>query len=143
MKIIHEKPNIYDRLKERFNIDWDDGIIITYGEHVYCKFALPPEKIIHEEVHTNQQKESPNEWWNKYIDDPKFRLDQEIEAYLAEAKFIKKTVKDREKSFRLIRNICIDISSPIYGGIITYEKAWEILYNPNQWIQSIKKNDGL
>ena len=32
MKFSKEKPVVYNRCKEAFGIDWDEGIIITYGD---------------------------------------------------------------------------------------------------------------
>ena len=126
-RFIHEeKPSIYDRLHEVFGVEWDEGIIITYGDCVYCKYPIPPSKEVHEFVHVDQQLAyGVQKWWNRYITDPEFRLSQELEAYSTEVAWIKKNVKDRNEKFRMIRQICFDLSSPIYGRIISYKECHE------------------
>lgn len=130
MIIKTEKPEIYETLKEKFGVDWDGGVVITYGDTVYHspKYTLPIEKIIHEQTHIEQQTAmGAKEWWDKYLEDIPFRLSQEVEAYKREAYFIRRTIKDREKVFRYIHRICLDLSSFIYGNIVTYSQAKELL----------------
>jgi hypothetical protein len=129
MQILTTKPPIYDRLKQHFDIDWDQGIIITYGNDVCCKYPLPPEKIVHESIHVKQQRELPDPWWDKYIADPEFRLKQEIEAYRAEVTFIKKGKNHRSRNvtFEMIRQCALDLSGPTYGNIVTYDRAWKMI----------------
>lgn len=128
--LIHNKPAIYDVLKDKFGVNWDDGIIITYAPDIYCKFPLTEFKVEHEITHiTQQEKYGVDEWWNRYLIDVEFRLSQEIEAYLNEARLIKKKVKDRNKRFLYIQQISKDLSSSIYGNIISYEQASKLLHN--------------
>ena len=53
MKISHEKPPIYDRLVEAFGIDWNDGIVITYGDTLHTREGnnIPQDLVIHEKKH--------------------------------------------------------------------------------------------
>lgn len=124
IQVIHEKPPIYDKLKDKFDIDWERGIIITYGQDIYCKYDLHPAKIVHELTHVKQQEGVGAErWYLNYINDKEFRLKQELEAYKNEIDFYKDTIKDRNQRFNLIRSVYLDISSGIYGNMITYEEA--------------------
>jgi len=128
MKLKDTKPEIYERLKKHFDIDWDRGIIITYGDNVYCKYQLSEAKIIHEATHCEQHRVyGVEKWWDRYIEDIPFRLSQEVEAYKNEANFIRKTVKDRNLRFQMLRKIYIDLSSPIYGSIVTASEAEKLL----------------
>jgi hypothetical protein len=124
MILSKEQPEIYKTLHEKFGVEWDSGVIITYGDTVYCKYDLPEQKIVHEQVHIDQQK-NPKEWWEKYLLDPKFRLFQEVQAYRAECRYLEKTIKDRNKLSLRIHDICKDISSSMYGGIVPYAVAKE------------------
>ena len=68
MQILHEKPpaDLYKRIQEKFPVDFEKGIIITYGEDVYCKYDLSTQKVVHEMVHTIQQSKMGKDiWWNK------------------------------------------------------------------------------
>ena len=65
--------------------------IFTYGDTIHNPFnvALDAELIRHEETHMEQQEGHPDVakvWWDRYIQDPQFRLDQEAEAYGAQYK---------------------------------------------------------
>jgi hypothetical protein len=123
-------PPIYQRLKKEFNVSWNDGIIITYFPDIYWKGgdALSKEKIAHEKTHLRQQEDMGVKlWWDKYITDKEFRLSQEIEAYKNEVSYIRQTVKDREKCFKMIHQIALDLSSSIYGNICSYAEAMKLL----------------
>lgn len=125
-KISHEIPEIYYKCHKQFGVEWDRGIIITYGDTIYYKLELSDQKLVHEAVHVGQQTD-PVAWWKRYLEDPGFRLSQELEAYQAEAKFLKQSIKDRNKKFMAIRQIAQDLSGPIYGFVIDYNKAFELL----------------
>ena len=123
-KFSNEVPEIYKRCHDVFGVNWSKGVIITYGDTVYCKFDLPDYKIVHEEVHVVQQASvGPSFWWERYFADPSFRLQEELEAYRAEYKFIHKNVKDRNQKFKMLHEICTDLSGPMYGDIISYDDA--------------------
>lgn len=128
MKISTSKPKIYDEIIKHFDVDWERGLIITYGDTVYCKHPLDQQKIVHEQVHIDQQSEMGVEmWWRNYFIDPNFRLDQELEAYKYEVEWIRANVKDRNQKDRLISEICRVLASPIYGKLVTYTEARNLL----------------
>lgn len=128
MKISHDIPAIYHKCHEKFGVNWSKGIIMTYGDTVYCKNDLGPDKVVHEGVHVKQQTAMDKDiWWDKYFDDINFRLSQEVEAYKTEADFIRKKVKDRNTQSKILHQICIDLSSSIYGNICTYAQAKEYI----------------
>ena len=128
MILSKEKPQIYETLHKIFGVEWDNGVIITYGDTVYCKFDLGWDKRVHEAVHVRQQKEMGAEaWWNRYLEDTEFRLSQELEAYKEEVKFLRQNIKDRNQLFRAIRQVSLDLSGSMYGNIISYGEAFKIL----------------
>ena len=128
MILSKEQPNIYPLLHQAFGVEWENGIIITYGDTVHCKYDLTPDKIAHEQVHVDQQRaQGKLFWWSMYLFSSKFRLDQELEAYRAEAAFIKERVRDRNLRAKCITDICRDLSGPMYGNIITFDEAKKIL----------------
>ncbi len=130
MKISHEKPPIYDRLVDVFGIDWNDGIVITYGDTLHTRGGnnIPQDLVVHEKTHTRQQAAiGIEEWWNNYVANRDFRLEQEAEAYRNQWQFIKHNVKNREEAFRKKMRIARDFSSPIYGNIVTHNEALKII----------------
>ena len=122
-KISHDIPEIYKKCHEKFGVEWDNGIVITYGDIVYSKWELPPSLVIHESVHVKQQIEMGIEkWWDKYLEDKEFRLSQEVEAYKEQIKFIKTTVKDRNIVFKMCHKIWWDMAR-MYGNMCSYGDA--------------------
>lgn len=127
MRIEHnEKPPIYNKCVKHFGVDWDNGVIFTYGDTIYCKYELPPNKIEHEATHIKQQGKNPKKWWKRYFKDTEFRLEQEKEAYLAENKVVN-LITDRELRFRIKEQNARDLSSSMYGNIISYTDALRLL----------------
>lgn len=124
MKTSHECPPIFERLKEAFGVEWND-IAITYGDTVYCPGPLSSDLEAHEGVHIEQQKMfiAPDEWYDKYIADPHFRFDQELEAYRAQYQFIKKTYGDRNKIARRLHMLGKSLSGEMYGSLLTHQEA--------------------
>lgn len=131
MKIEHnKKPPVYDRCAEQFGVDWEDGVIFTYGDTIFCKNKVHPCKVAHEKVHIKQQGDDPDAWWDRYFEDPQFRLEQELEAYKAETRWMNQNMRDRNERFRAIRQNAKDISSSVYGSIISFDEALKILRKP-------------
>lgn len=127
MKISHEIPPIYYKCKEAFNVDWNKGVVITYGDTVYSKEDITPDLEIHEATHIKQQTDiGVDKWWERYFKDEEFRLKQETEAYINQYNWIKKNVKDRNMVARL-RNHIIKSMVLNYGKMITLEEAQKII----------------
>src|SRR5574343_94663 len=118
MKISNEKPRIWGEIAAHFPVKWENGVIVTYGDTVYCKYPFSPLKAVHESVHIEQQSlAGKDSWWARYLTDEPFRLSQELEAYKEEIKEMKKVIKDRNQRDKYIRNICNHLSAPMYGNI--------------------------
>lgn len=123
-----EKPSIYERLKQAFNVNFDDGIIIADGNTIHCKYNIPPEKIVHELVHIKQQEKVGRDlWWDLYISNPSFRLEQEVEAYKKEYEFICDNIKDRNIRFEFLYGLAQALSSSQYGKLCTGDEAMRLI----------------
>ena len=129
MNFSDQLPPIYDRCVEKFGVSFDDGIIFAYGDTIYSKNVPPEDLCVHEAVHLKQQEDfgGPEKWWDKYLEDDKFRLAQEVEAYRAQYAYLKKIIKDRNILFKAMDGIARDLSSSIYGKIVSYWDAIELL----------------
>lgn len=81
MKIINNNPPNIDKIKKAFPIV--KGTIFCYGDSIYNPdgMIISEDLIIHEGIHQKQQGDKIEEWWDKYISDKEFRLEQELEAY--------------------------------------------------------------
>lgn len=123
----HTKPPNWDTLIKYFPANWDN-VIVTYGDGVYSKNDINIIEKIHEAVHVNQQaKMGAEAWWEEYYVNPTFRFAQELEAYREQADAIRMYVKDRNLQFQMLRQICHYLSSDVYGNLVSYEKARELL----------------
>lgn len=98
-----------------------DTTCFTYGDTYYTNFTpLSPDLMVHERHHTTQQMAmTPEVWWDKFFNDPKFRVDQEIECYKRQLA----SIKDREHRFRVKLHTINTLSSDMYGNCITKEEV--------------------
>ena len=79
--------------------------------------------FVHEEVHMIRQGPDPDAWWDKYLSDPIFRLEEEILAYQKQYKYAKTMIKDRNELFKFLNRLANDLSGPIYGNLCTKAEA--------------------
>lgn len=114
-------PNI-EKIKAVF--PYQPNTVFSYGDTVYTQDNenLSPDLLVHEAVHAKQHGDNPEAWWDKYIADTDFRLEQEIQAYAAQYAFARK-VMPTKKSDHLLQRISEDVSSPQYGTLLTTEQA--------------------
>ena len=118
--------DLYIRLNFKFGVDWEKGVIFTYNNKIYSKYPISEDLVKHELVHIRQQNDfigGSDAWWNKYLEDKEFRLNQELEAYRKQFRWSKANIKDRNRLFNILRHSAIDLSSSMYGDILSYEEA--------------------
>jgi hypothetical protein len=125
MKVKNEKPPVYDAVKKLLDFE-DQHTIFTYGEYIYnpAGVALTLDLHAHEEVHMRQQmamnvmgKLGPRRWWKRYLKDPQFRFEQELEAYRAQYQFAKRNIKDRNALHDYLVRVARTLASPMYGNL--------------------------
>ena len=129
MRISKEKPPIFDLIAEKFGVDWDSGVIVTYKDTVYCKAGqISSDLVVHEQTHIDQQKAygDADEWFNKYLNDKSFRLEVELEAYRNQARFITLNLKNRDKRLKMFMHIWRSMAT-YYGDMISYEEAKKLI----------------
>ena len=126
------------KILETYPPIWDDIIkagmkpkncVFAYGAIIYNPFKIyiPEFLIKHEEIHEKQQGDNPRIWWQRYLEDDKFRLEQEVEAYAAQYNFIVKDIKDRNRKFKILWEISRMLANPIYGEMTGQNEACLIL----------------
>lgn len=123
-KIVAEFPPNIAQLRAAFTLSgreifaWDGTIYNPGGGD------LSRALVEHEKVHFRQQDEAggPQAWWDRYLVDPEWRLEQEMEATIREY------VVYSEDNNRKARRVYLDflasrLASPMYGGVITKHAA--------------------
>lgn len=128
MQIIKDYPPIYQAIIDA-GMNPHEGVIYTYGDAIYNPngIELPDHLIKHEETHSRQQRSDVDAWWGRYLIDPYFRIDQEVEAYAVQYKFICQTMKDRNQRARVLTDFARTLSGPLYGNIIGHQAAFKMI----------------
>lgn len=128
MRVVHEHPPIFDAIKAVMPITHDT--IYAYGEALYVPSGkeVPQDILLHEEVHARQQTgilTSPDLWWQRYLIDPAFRLEQELEAYAVQFFHVKRAYSNsaaKECLFELASNL-----STMYNLNISVSEAESLI----------------
>jgi len=130
MKIIISKPPqwIWDECVKRFGIDKRKGVVFTVGENLYNpdNVVIPDHLYEHELTHAKQHEYNDTVatlWWKRYFEDPKFRCEQEVEAYSKQYQFICTKIKDKNARYRALHQLAVDLAGDMYGRSISYTDA--------------------
>lgn len=131
MKILIEKPPIYEKAKEIFDVE-QNGVLFTYGDTIYNPSNTSVDKflIAHEETHMRQQLThpgGPEAWWADYIADVQFRAEQEVEAYGNQYKIFCEKNIDRNSRSVYLHEISRILSSGLYAGMMGYSHARSVI----------------
>lgn len=131
LKIVVGNPPNVARCVEVFRIDPRETFF-TYGDTLYNPggHELVWHLLAHELTHAFQQRfntKDAAEWWDKYFLDPKFRLDQELEAYAVQYHAYCARVKDRNQQARFLYYIANEVASERYGKMIGATEAMGII----------------
>lgn len=117
---------VFPGCKERNHVyAWGNVIYNPLGGHIDEPLR------IHEMTHFAQQAEydSVEYWWDLYLTNPHLRLEWEVEAYANQYRSYCAIVKDRNMRFKFLHHLAHDLSSPMYGDIVTSHRAYELIQN--------------
>ena len=120
MKIEAQKDfPLYEKFSEKFPVT--KNTIFAYDDVIYTDYNLPDHLIIHEQTHHTQQKRDGLEYWvENYLNNPEYRLKQEIEAYKNQIN----SIKDRNLRAKILMECSRNLASDLYSSIITYQEAY-------------------
>lgn len=115
------------KIWEKYGTPKDKDIVITFYKGIYTLRPLPQDLYVHECVHFVRQGAGENEdlakeWCLRYVEDPEFRLEEELIAYRAQYQFIRRHA-NAPVSFDHAKRLAQDLSGPMYGKIISFQKA--------------------
>ena len=127
MKFSKVRPPIMDRLEKAFGVKWGGTLVVAYGDTIYHTLPLDPSVIVHENVHLKRQDGKPDQWYESYIRDPKFRFGEELLAYRAQYHFLKETTRDRNELARHWFRLAKDLSGKMYGEVVTHQEALKLI----------------
>lgn len=113
---------LLEEYKKYFAVD--KNTIFALGEHIYTNNDLTDDLLVHELVHLKQQEEmGVTEWVYDFLHDPEARLRFEVQAYREQIK----SIKDRNYRTKVLYQSAKNLSSALYGNIITNSQALELL----------------
>lgn len=114
--------------------------VFCYGLDIYNPYRhqLDEHIVAHESVHFVQQLKvgGPDLWWQRYLEDPKFRFEQELEAYQRQLKSFKQSwthtgVRRIHLPYKFVkaygRMLANSLSSPMYGSVVNVARARHLL----------------
>ena len=127
VKIAIDFPPLWDEIDAAFHVK-GRKVIYAWGDTIYNPYGMPVPPVLmdHEMVHGRRQGKDVIGWWRRYIEDPVFRLNEEIPAHIAEYNHMIRqgNRNDRRQALKLVSG---RLSAPLYGGLITKAKAKALL----------------
>lgn len=150
MKIVTERPPewIMTGCLDQFRININTTYW-TYGDILYNPGGgeIPDHVIAHEEQHVKQQSwdylktvikpeeiteeveasDARDFWWKRYLTNPRFRLEQEAEAYGVQYRFFRERNKDRNKRTRFKHALAAQLSGPLYQLAVSHDQARSLI----------------
>lgn len=111
-----------DLYREHFAID--GNTVFALGEDIYTDNPLTEDLLVHELVHLDQQKRvGVKEWVYDFLYVPQKRLEYEVEAYRKQIA----SIKDGNRRTRVWLQSATNLSSALYGNVISREAALKAL----------------
>lgn len=141
MKIIRAYPPNFGAIKKAFPyVAGRPGILYAWGDRIYnpTGVSIVPWVRDHEQVHGESQMRlgsSVKSWWDLYLHDPQFRLQEEILAHQQEWQTYQKT-KGTTWGEDYLYLIAKRLSSPLYGSMTTYDEAVKAIQNGDTRVQN-------
>lgn len=130
VKISTEKPPMLDLVEKYFKVDLS-RTAFAYGDTIYKQDGVVLDDLLaHEEIHLTQQSKMVGgaaAWWERYMVDIDFRLEQEIPAYQAQYKWFRRRITNKDHLKRIRNIMAEDMSGPTYGHMIGRDEAFRII----------------
>lgn len=131
MQIKIEPPPFYDEIIKILKPG--PTTVFTYADIIYNPANVPISDHLMEHEKTHSKQHQHNEtiaklWWERYLRDKEFRVEEEVEAYGAQYLYIcQNVIKDRNQRFKVLNDLANMLSGPMYGNIIgTFEAIRKI-----------------
>lgn len=138
MKVIKAYPPNFSTLAKAFPIKGRPGILYAFGDKLYnpSGVKVTPWIMAHEEVHSQRQSimfgmvelshdkkaVARDQWWKRYINEPKFRLEEELLAHRAEwQSYTDHNISSGVEKY--LDLLSTRLSSPLYGSMISHNDA--------------------
>lgn len=131
MRVINDYPPLFKEIAAQFPIK--PGTLFSWGDRIYYPGGgqIHPSIMAHEQVHGRRQgllEPGIVLWWQRYMSDAKFRLDEEILGHQAELQWYLDNKGDsRQSRRRYTAIIASKLAAPLYGRLVSVTEAKRIL----------------
>lgn len=100
-------------------------IVFAYEDAIFNPWSidLPIWIRMHEGEHGARQMGHPEEWWERYLTDKQFRLQEELFAHAAELKSRSEALPSRQQRRAALADIAGKISGALYDNMINDRTA--------------------
>ena len=125
MEIVNDYPPNWNLIETAFPKAKEWKAFFAYDGKIFNPFKseIRSDNKIHEKTHFLQQGNNPDEWWFRYISDPSFRTQMEIEAYGAQVAFVKQKIGTGIVYECLLDECAQFLSSELYGNLLSFGQA--------------------
>ena len=130
MMVVNELPPLFDEINAAFNV-LGKPVIFAFGDKIFNPEGvhIPQSLIIHEQVHGARQGDDVEGWWRRYIDEPEFRLAEEITAHQFEYLSLIGPNASRHERRGALKSVAKRLSGGLYGDLISPAKAKKAILN--------------
>lgn len=126
MKLLRAYPPNFSDIVRTFPGARGQGVMFTYGGTLYVPggtHLVTPALLAHEQAHSVRQLGlHPADWWNIYLVDKIFRLEEELVGHRAEYQHLLKQFTGKFLD-QHVRHVCERLSGPLYGRMMSYGEA--------------------
>jgi hypothetical protein len=115
----------YENYKRKFPIT--DKTIFVFEDTIYTNYEMSYDIYFHELKHLDRMnKIGANKWIMAYLQNKDFRLEEELVAYRYQLKKVREQ-NDREEYAHILIECANNLSSPLYGNLVSYSEAIGLL----------------
>lgn len=128
---VNGRPPMYDRIVAAFPDAARPGVVFSWEKYIYVPGggSLPISIVAHEEAHGREQAGIVEKWWVRYIEEPAFRLEQEVIGHRAEYRELLRGGSRRDYGAYL-KYVSGKLAAPLYGGLVTPAEAAKLVAGP-------------
>lgn len=129
MVVVEGMPPMADAILAAFPFARGKKVLYCWGRTIYASNGAicGPEKVAHETIHAIRQGDDVEGWWLRYMKDEAFRLAEEVPAHIAEYVYLCESESGRAARRRHLSIIASNLASPLYGRLLTVEKAKRVI----------------
>lgn len=127
-KISREAPPNWPEIEAKTGMQWGPGIVVTCKDTIHSFDPLSDDVYAHEFIHVQQvmgYPEGPEAHAKRYVEDPEFRYQQELEAYRVQWITLKRMTPAGERRAaldKLVDRMLIDLGSWNEGLYVAPDK---------------------